>query len=428
MNTHPSTSSRGHRRLAALCLVSVVLAGCDSTERDWKGTTAANSRVAYEDFLKKHPGSVHEALAKERALELAWQEVLAANNMAAAEKFLQSHPKSRFESAANDLVAKLAWADALRANSVEGFEAFLKRYAAHALRDEARRQLMELRWRATTSAATPEAFQAFFAAEDADVDKVAEAARALGPQGTKALNERMKSAFEKAQAAAVSLPEVDAMAVRYGAFDFGLASIEEVERRWVELLGKEKVRNRFTVVDIVASAAPKSSFTMVSPTLFDQAKVTLSFKSEGDAMFGSGQHGAQGAVYVTELPKDRFNLSKKAVMSMLGFGVGGDKEPNKAEPLLQVYGAGSIWRYRGPVANVVGNIDSIHGTGPRGGRLTFLLVDGQGLVYVRGSGRVRYSDGREVMLSPLEPAGVVIAPASSPPPQSEIASSPSARK
>lgn len=401
------------RGLAVVGLLSVMFVGCDTTEPDWKSATAANTRVAYEDFLKKHPGSVHDAVAKQQALELAWEETVAASSIRAAEEFVQRYPGSQFESAAKNLVATLAWTEAVRVNSIEGFEGFIKQHPSHPLQDEARRYRMELRWRAATSAGSPEAFYQFFSAEDADVDKVAAAARALGPKEMKTLSDRIKVDFDSARANAKALPEVDAVAVRFGAFDFGLAAVEDVERLWIELLSKEKPGNRFTIPEVVEKkGVPRSSFTHVAPAVFDKAKTEFKFWTEKDEAVGSGQYGTPTAVYVTELPKDRFRLSKKALWAMMGFGVVGDKEPEKREELLQLYGAGSIWRYRGAVKSIVGSIDEIQGTGPRGARLTFLLVEGQGLVYVRGSGRVRYSDGRELLLSPLEPGGGVIEQAS----------------
>jgi len=61
-------------------------------------------------------------------------------------------------------------------------------------------------------------------------------------------------------------------------------------------------------------------------------------------------------------------------------------------------GAGSIYRYKGEVKSNVGNITTFIGTGDKLYRLTFVIVEGVGYVYLRGRGTVVRDDGSKVEL------------------------------
>lgn len=77
-----------------LLFTTIPLAGCRSTESDWKRATDANSSASYADFLAKHPNGKHADEAGIAIENLDWNKALSAGNPRAFFDFFRAHPES----------------------------------------------------------------------------------------------------------------------------------------------------------------------------------------------------------------------------------------------------------------------------------------------------------------------------------------------
>jgi hypothetical protein len=132
------------------------------------------------------------------------------------------------------------------------------------------------------------------------------------------------------------------------------------------------IENRF--IDLVLASDMKGRFAI--PEFAGVARKNIPADQHGRVtIFGTGQSGVVGLHM--EYPVDRMPVKFP----------GGAYLPT---------GHGTVWRFKGQVTNIMGfNFD-----GDPKDCLRFLLVEGHGLVYLYGKGRVTLKDGSQVSLPP----------------------------
>ena len=74
-----------------LVLTTALLAGCGTTEADWKLAKDANTASGYAEFLSKHPQGPHADEARAAIEELDWSSTRTKNTTADYNKYLQTH-------------------------------------------------------------------------------------------------------------------------------------------------------------------------------------------------------------------------------------------------------------------------------------------------------------------------------------------------
>jgi hypothetical protein len=86
----------------SLLLATTVLAGCGTTERDWKLAKDANTASGYVDFLAKHPHGSHVDEARAAIEELDWNSAKTKNKIDDYNRYLLTHSagKHAFEAKA----------------------------------------------------------------------------------------------------------------------------------------------------------------------------------------------------------------------------------------------------------------------------------------------------------------------------------------
>ena len=132
-----------------MILVTLLQVGCDTPERDWTRTKAANTIAAYRKFVDAHPKSNHaaNARARYRALqdEFNWASAQWTNTGGGFKNYLQSEPDGRHVREAQAQMLEYertrAWRLALRSLSVDSLQGYLRAYPYAPNADEARRQL-----------------------------------------------------------------------------------------------------------------------------------------------------------------------------------------------------------------------------------------------------------------------------------------------
>jgi hypothetical protein len=137
---------------AVASIVLLLLAGCGVDKKDWEKARRANTIVAYEEFLQKHPKSDFSKEARTRLEKLYrpldWEKVKTANTIIAYEEFLRKHPESEYTEEArsilNDMYLPRDWERAKSTNTIEAYEEFLQKHPKGKWTDEARSLLKPL--------------------------------------------------------------------------------------------------------------------------------------------------------------------------------------------------------------------------------------------------------------------------------------------
>jgi len=80
--------------VGALISGGMFLAGCNSTESDWKHAKEANVTSAYARFLDRHPQGAHADEAKAAIENLDWKAALLTNNVSGFLTYLRTHSES----------------------------------------------------------------------------------------------------------------------------------------------------------------------------------------------------------------------------------------------------------------------------------------------------------------------------------------------
>ena len=186
------TRSRRWRSVWALPL-TLVLWGCGSITSDWRDAEEAKTPEAYQDFLKRYPGSANAKTARTRLLELRWAKLkptadlggMTALQADVDREARTNEPRSTVPKAAAKASevdgtqtwyppalrslfeqigarrAELTW-EQLRAGATAAqLEAYLKEFPKAAARRDVEIRLDDLTWEAAARQATPAAWRGY---------------------------------------------------------------------------------------------------------------------------------------------------------------------------------------------------------------------------------------------------------------------------
>ncbi len=135
-----------------LIAAAAILAACSTSESDWKKAQAANTAVAYQDFLTQHPNDAHAQEARDHIQkfddEQAWADAQKANTADSYQQYLQKEANGAHAEEAHTQLTALAraadWKTAQVANTEQALQDFLQKYSQGPEADEARAQLQKL--------------------------------------------------------------------------------------------------------------------------------------------------------------------------------------------------------------------------------------------------------------------------------------------
>lgn len=184
--------SRRWRSVWALPL-TLVLWGCSSITSDWRDAEEAKTPEAYQDFLKRYPGSANAKTARTRLLELRWAKLKPSTDLggmtalqadvdreARTNEPRSTVPKAAAKASEVDGMqtwyppalrslfeqigarrAELTW-EQLRAGATAAqLEAYLKEFPKAAARRDVEIRLDDLTWEAADRQATPAAWRGY---------------------------------------------------------------------------------------------------------------------------------------------------------------------------------------------------------------------------------------------------------------------------
>jgi len=92
------------RLISFLLVLTVIIAGCATTQNRWQKVESADTIEAYEEFLKENPEDSYAEKAKERIMELRYTQAVKENTIPAYQKFIENYPEGKLT---NDVLSRL---------------------------------------------------------------------------------------------------------------------------------------------------------------------------------------------------------------------------------------------------------------------------------------------------------------------------------
>ena len=233
---------------ATSLIVTALLAGCDTREKDWEAARQADSIAAYEEFLEQHPDGEYTDAARERIAGIREQN---------------------------------AWDSARDADSVEAYQAFLDEYpdSEHAAQADARIDDLKRaeRWVQLRNSAEIGQLEAF-ARRYRDSDEAAQARERIAQLEAEAEAEARARAEAEARAAAEAASKGDyrVQLAAYRSEDPARAGAQRIQERFASLLGD-------TTIEVVSPEQGSSFFRLLTSRLGDEEARNLcaSLKEQG---------------------------------------------------------------------------------------------------------------------------------------------------
>jgi len=235
---------------ATSLIVTALLAGCDTREKDWEAARQADSIAAYEEFLEQHPDGEYTDAARERIAGIreqnAWDSARDADSVEAYQAFLDEYPDSEHAAQADgridDLKRAERWAQLRNSTEIAQLEAFARRYRDSDEAAQARERIAQL---------------------EAEAEAEAEArARA--------------EAEARAAAEAASKGDYRVQLAAYRSEDPARAGAQRIQERFASLLGD-------TTIEVVSPEQGSSFFRLLTSRLGDEEARNLcaSLKEQG---------------------------------------------------------------------------------------------------------------------------------------------------
>ncbi len=137
---------------AALLVAVVVIAGCDTRQRDWEEARQADSLSAYQEFLEQYPDGEHTEAARQRIVEIreqdAWETARDRDTIEAYQTFVDDYPDSTHAAQAISRISELeraeSWSRLQGSREASELEAFVRRYPDSTEADLARERIDQL--------------------------------------------------------------------------------------------------------------------------------------------------------------------------------------------------------------------------------------------------------------------------------------------
>lgn len=121
-------------RVKFVVLVTMLIAGCGTTERDWKQAKEANTASGYAEFLAKHPQGAHVDEARAAIDEIDWNLAKGKNTSADYQNYLAVHTAGRHVVQAKAAIEAIEedadWTSAKAKNKRTDFQKYLASHAA----------------------------------------------------------------------------------------------------------------------------------------------------------------------------------------------------------------------------------------------------------------------------------------------------------
>jgi len=371
--------------------VMLVLAGCDTTQRDWEAARALNTVAAYEDFKAKHPRSRYEGEADAALERLDWDQAAALDTIESYGAYLEKYHGGPRRAEADARIEELEWERAAALNAVAAFKSYLEKYpeGRHAL--EARERV---EWDAALKVYTLEGFQSFL--QDFPASAEAKTAR--------------EKITELALLQAFILFEAEKKFPRLS---------KPIRELWKDYASPRPLAafdpaDQLGLLDLLVKiiiVKRESDFSVLEVSPFPIVDNIQVIEASNDEMiltaFPDGV-GKKGGLTIEALGPvagkdgDRYKISTKLPWEKLSFPFK-DKD-GTFTPRLPM-GAGSIYRVLGEVKGLFTEIEpraaKVVFKGDKDDPLYFMVLDRFGFTYLAGKGVAVLPDGTGVKL-PVE--------------------------
>lgn len=96
-------------------------------DKEWESALVNNSKAAFEEYLKNHPGTIHEGQIRHKVDSIDWAAASKANSIDAFQNYLLQHQDGEHYEEANDNVRKLK-ANAIQPEEEEAIKALMRKF------------------------------------------------------------------------------------------------------------------------------------------------------------------------------------------------------------------------------------------------------------------------------------------------------------
>jgi hypothetical protein len=134
------------RCLALLLMLCALIAGCDTTNKDWRAAKSAQSVVAYQAFMAQHPRSTFVGQATAAIDSLRWNEAKRVHTVVSVTGFIEAYPDSKYRDVAGRELEEIDWSIASGSPSRDQLMAFINKYPNSIHDEQARDGIWELEW------------------------------------------------------------------------------------------------------------------------------------------------------------------------------------------------------------------------------------------------------------------------------------------
>ncbi|MCR4664589.1 MAG: tetratricopeptide repeat protein [Paludibacteraceae bacterium] len=159
-------------------------------EREWEDARYANTLDAYQDFIDKHPNSIHREEAQQRKDDIerqirqneedAWKYAVRNNSISSYQRFAQNYPNGKYTKQARQKIEELKekerieqlkrqeetdWSRATQTNTVDAYQNFIDKYPDSNYAGRAKQKISDItdekNWNAACLENTISAYQRY---------------------------------------------------------------------------------------------------------------------------------------------------------------------------------------------------------------------------------------------------------------------------
>lgn len=301
-----------------------------------------------------------------------WHKTQQLNTIEAYEKFLQKYPRSKFTAEANRQIERLTWDASQRRNTIEAYQDFLRKYPQSEFTTEAGNRVQRLQ------------------AED-ELKRMLETAK-IPLQ----IQELLETHPDMAESILPKLEQAILQEIR----SKGIGDrffIKEIVPEQGDWLSKVTIGSHLEgipyYVELPNSYLEDSRFIEIS------SETSVSIQQGGWTMSPQFSNKILPVLYRIPVPLrvGSLTVTTKNEFIKLLLEYPSDGFPIVSDSPYLSFKSGSIHRFLGEIEFKLNRVYTFIGEGDKLNRLTFVMVDRIGYVYLRGKGRVML-DGKEVKL------------------------------
>ena len=139
------------KRQSIFCVIPALLCGCMSVDTRWEQASSLNTIPAYEEFIKRYPGSEYEQKAMENIEAIYWQRAAFQNSIEGLEGYLSKYPNAKHSLDAKARIETILWEKAKNKNTSSAYNWFIMWHPDSKYVPKAKEKLELIAWKQAVS-------------------------------------------------------------------------------------------------------------------------------------------------------------------------------------------------------------------------------------------------------------------------------------